>query len=1050
MEHNEDEQPNESVYGRRKRILPFVKNTSRIQGQKIHQFAPILVPVPPSESTRGRGYNRGRGRDRGRGRGQGKNRGRGGGPPPAPELPQFREFNPWAQLDDLREHTPQTTIPEPSTPPQRSFGMQLGPSSGRLPPEIPKFEVIRQRLDDWAPGPSMLGPQPPIRPFQNSKQPRKRFRPGKNDTHKYNNQPNTVNTTVLAAGPSVNRQIPRVGVEVGRGDLGLGLSRGLSKPREDIKGVNATFSITSVSLGVKKKHRHRGPTRAQSEASTSAATLHIPQELVDPLRDDGPCPPAKRPRIQEEASPSRASPSTVALEKAVKSEIEDDTAIELLQEKPSSGTKFVSYDNHPMCRFNCGELPSQVRKHRKVLRGQESRALRDQGKEVLAAFIRDDGIAIDWIIPTRSEAGGSTPKSMSPVIIPDDPEINTPPSEEADPPALPPANWALPSHLNPLVVSMDKFDGRRSSTPTTTEIAYREVPIPPRHLPQDGNTRKLEIWALGQMRLLEAELGPVILPPPELVGVGEYITGQELPEGIHPHIKLRYKRTVRVQPSVEPSTNSEETFSLAELMAESPATLPEYPSTAHITSIDLLEPTLPLIMHLETAGSPSTPSSPPLIKGEVDELADDPPSLPASPKLALVTDEDDTPIPTIEFLSRNSTGEPQVTTTKESPRVASNDSNTDLDELQRLRNDLELSKLEAERKHKELELRIFELSQKRSETYAPGPNVEQPLATVRIADEGKSNILPLRRGKYDKTRRLLAVSGPTILHVSWLGVMQLVNRNSRRIVATGFGSDAPSSISVEDACSLSPSSTALALSGNESQLAIAMLGEGNFGFLPLRDQPHDAKGICSIVPVDPQSAITLGHDRRYIHWKFQQDQCSVDPLPLPKLHLCTALAFDPVHNNLVTTGSESNKRSKLTLYNLADPMQMPNTVELSNHPHHVHVDPDDPFLLILELARLDDQFQVHDIRMPLYQCVQKFGYQNVIHEKAEFRVRGSSRGNYFARGDTGIVRLWDRRSPKSHQTIPVIPHQRVVDVILDHSLISCATEAHHIVTYPIL
>ncbi|KDN43517.1 hypothetical protein RSAG8_06106, partial [Rhizoctonia solani AG-8 WAC10335] len=612
MEHNEDEQPNESVYGRRKRILPFVKNTSRIQGQKIHQFAPILVPVPPSESTRGRGYNRGRGRDRGRGRGQGKNRGRGGGPPPAPELPQFRELNPWAQLDDLREHTPQTTIPEPSTPPQRSFGMQPGPSSGRLPPEIPKFEVIRQRLDDWAPGPSMLGPQPPIRPFQNSKQPRKRFRPGKNDTHKYNNQPNTVNTTVLAAGPSVNRQIP--------------------------------------------------------------------QELVDPLRDDGACPPAKRPRIQEEASPSRASPSTVALEKAVKSEIEDDTAIELLQEKPiksgniATSPHSVSYDNHPMCRFNCGELPSQVRKHRKVLRGQESRALRDQGKEVLAAFIRDDGIAIDWIIPTRSEAGGSTPKSMSPVIIPDDPEINTPPSEEADPPALPPANWALPSHLNPLVVSMDKFDGRRSSTPTTTEIAYREVPIPPRHLPQDGNTRKLEIWALGQMRLLEAELGPVILPPPELVGVGEYITGQELPEGIRPHIKLRYKRTVRVQPSVEPSTNSEETFSLAELMAESPATLPEYPSTAHITSIDLLEPTLPLIIHLETAGSPSTPSSPPLIKGEVDELADDPP-LPASPKLALVTDEDDTPIPTIEFLRRNSTGEPQVTTTKESPQVASNDSN---------------------------------------------------------------------------------------------------------------------------------------------------------------------------------------------------------------------------------------------------------------------------------------------------------------------------------------------------------------------------------------
>ncbi|CAE6382431.1 unnamed protein product [Rhizoctonia solani] len=971
MEHKEDEQPNESVHGRRKRILPFVKNTSRAQGQKDHQFAPILVPIPPSKPTRGRGHNRGRG-SQGRGRGRGR-----GGASFAVELPQFREVNPWAQLDDLRDYTPQQPTPEPSVVPQPSIGTQPGASSSRPPPKVPEFVVTRQRLDEWAPGPSMLGPQPPIRPFQNSNKLRKRFLPGKNTKTKDNSQPNTL------AGPSVNQQAP--------------------------------------------------------------------QEPADLLRDDDSCPPAKRPRINEEASTSHVS-SMATQEGAVKPEIEDDTAIKLLQEQSNSGTEFISYDNHPACRSNRDKLISRVKKHRKALKRQEIRALRDQGKEVVAAFIRDDGIAIDWIIPTRDEVDGSTPKSKSPVTAFDDRESNPP--EEASPVVPPPANRPLPSHLNPLVISVGRSDDRRSSTPTTTEIAYREITIPLRHLPRDGNTRKLEIWALEQMRLLEAELGPVILPPPEFVGLGEYIIGQKLPEGVHPHIKLRYKRTVRVQPVAEPSTDSselpiawlvpllsrtqEETFSLAELMEDFSATPCEYTPTAHLPSVDSPAPTFSLISHLETARSPSAPSSPPPIKDEIDELAEDPPSLPGSP------------IPTTEALGKDKADQPQVVTTEGLSQAVSDSSNADLDELQRLRKDLESSRLEAERKHKELEQRILELSQKHSETPAPGSNVEQLPASIRIADEGKSNMLPLRRGKYDKTRRLLAASDSAILHVSWLGVMQLVDRYSRRIVATGFGPDAPSDISVEDACSLSPSSTALALSGNESQLAIATLGEGNFGFLPLQDRPHDAKGVCSIVPVDPQSAITLGHDHRYIHWKFQQDQCSVDLLSLPKLHLCSALAFDPLHSNIITAGSESNKRSKLTLHNLADPMHIPNTVELSNHPHHVHVDPDNPFLLILELARLDDQFQVHDIRMPLYQCVQKFGYQNVVHEKAEFRVRGSSRGNYFARGDTGILRLWDRRSPKSHQIIPVIPHQRVVEVILDRSSISCATEAHHIVTYPIV
>ncbi|CAE6419534.1 unnamed protein product [Rhizoctonia solani] len=995
MEHKEDEQPNEAVHGRRKRILPFVRDTSRIQGQKKHQSHPTIFSAS-SQPSRGRGH--------GRGHGQGKHRGRGGGslPRPPPELPRYIEGSPWSQLDDFGEYGPEPVAPEPATPPDSSFGAQPSPSSGHPLLKKLSFKETEKTPEKRTSDLNIPGPQPSIRPPQNSERPRKRFRPGKNGKHRLNSQHNRANANAFFAEPLAEQQ--------------------------------------------------------SSQKMTDFASD------IDHL-------PAKRPRITEEAaSSSCASMSLVNQEMVVKSEIEDESATKLLREDPTSGSKFISYDSHPMCRFECGEPPSRVRKHRKALKQQQVRVLRDQGMNVLATFIRDDGIAIDWSIPMKNKDDISTSKSMSPIVVFDDPKPNFPSPGDATPPISSPRRRPLPSHINPLAVSADKHVNGHPSIPTVTEIACREIPIPLRHLPRDGNTRKLEIWALEQMRLLEAELGPIILPPPELVGIGEYLIGQRLSEGVCPHIKIRYERTVRVKPRIESSTNPDEAYSLADLMQDPPAISSEYPSPIPPSPNGLPQSTLPPIAHME-APHLSPPTRPLPVKDEVDELANNPPSPLASFDPAYpIPDMIPTFVSNTETLKENESCEPQIATNEESSQNTPTDLCEELDELQRLRRDLELSRFEAERKHKELEERILELSRKRPESHTPRSNEQQPPTTIRIANEGKSTILPLRRGKYDKTRRLLAVSNSTILHVSWLGVMQLVNKSSRRIVATGFRSGPPSSISIEDACSLSPSSTALALSGHESQLAVTILGEGSFDFHPLQAKPHDTKGICSVVPIDQQSVITLGHDHRYMHWNFQPDRCSTNPLPLPKLHTCTALAFDPLRGNIITAGSDSNKRSKLTLHNLVDSKHIPNTVELSNHPHHINIDCDNPFLLVLEvvypllardtktvftdvvcqLARLDDQFQVHDIRMPLYQCVQKFGYQSVVHEKAEFRVRGSSKGNYFSRGDTGIVRLWDRRSPQSYQTVPAIPLQRIVEVVLDHSLVSCATETHHIVTYPIL
>lgn len=962
MNHHEDEQPNESVRGRPKRAVPFIRSTARGRGRG---------GDPGQSSYAERGYGRGRGRARG-----------------APFAPGISRGGPSAPSGISRG---------PAT--SRHFGkMSTGPPNHALPPK-PQFSATLEDAEEkrvfgsYGTGTRTINhgtaPNPP--------RPRRRFRPGTK-----------------------------------------------AKPQND-KSIQPT-------------HDSVVPTGESSTAFQPAS--HITDSAC-PTCDS---PPTKRQRLEELAMSMSDSRTLVVPDPRVKVEKEPEPSIDAFQEQPGTGTKFISYDDHPMCRFSCGKPPNEVRNNRRLIKEQEVAALRELGMDIDAVFIRDDGIAIDWSRQAESKAMNTSATESLPYSSESEPIAMT------HEPPLPKTSSApstlrgpLPPHLNPIAASINSPPPRRSTTPTSTEIAYREVRIPPRHLPRHGDTRKLEIWVLEQMRLLEAELGPVLLPPPELLGLGEYITGQDIFEG--PRVRIRYKRPVRIHgPPGEQSGALLESNSLVEPFEGSPTAPCDHPSP----STSLPDLPLPSITHLAPSGSPTPPSSPPLVKDEPDELAHDPPSPLASPDPAPPTAElsEELPAPTQEAghppppqPSENAAGKQRASSHNETQIGAStSSSNEDLDELQRLRRDLELSRLEAEKKHRDLERRILELSEKHSEIEAPQPGLGEPSpitpgpgGSLRIADEARSKLLVLRRGKHDKTRRLLKTSDSTILHVSWLGAMQLINRDSRRIVATGFEAGAPESISVDDACSLSASYTALGLVGSEFQLAIATLGGESFKFLSLQDQPHEAKGVCAVVPVNPQSVITLGHDHHYFHWKFDGDWCSESTTllqSLPKLHLCTALAFEPFHNNIITAGSDSTKRSKLTLHNLVDSEHIPNTAELSNHPHHIHIDPDNPSLFTLELARLDDQFQVHDLRLPLYQCVQKFGYQNVTLERAEFRVRGSTRGHHFARGDTGIVRLWDRRAVQSYQTVSVIPHQKVVEVILDRTTLTCATEAHHVVTYP--
>lgn len=460
MGHNEDEQPNESVLGRPKRVMPFVTNTSR-----------------------GRGRGGGRGNhaftERGRGRGRGFNHA-------VSIVPGSSRGGHFQALSGAPSSSGHSAFPHQHPIPPCASGIQVsdaqisGDRLSQKPPVTPMVDLSTKEPSDQ---PIAFAEDPTPTP-SSSKRPRPRKR----------------------------------GFRPGRGKF----QKGAVPQRPDTLDSSAW--------------------EARSDNQS--------QPGDNPSHDANEPPPAKRPRLDEDPSSSHVSPAENTPLTGVKSEDVDEPPTSSLQEQATSGSKFISYDRYPMCRFNCGRPPAEVRNNRKSAKGQEVLDLLKQGLKVDAAFIRDDGIAIDWSLPTETKAKISVPPTAPPPTLVE-PELNVslatpiPVSSHGTNPPSQPLQKTLPSHVDPLATPAYNPTSQSPDTPTLAETTYRQVQIPSRHLPRRGDTRKLEIWVLEQMRLLEAELGSVLIPPPELIGVGEYIRGQALPNGVAPCVRIHYKRPIR-------------------------------------------------------------------------------------------------------------------------------------------------------------------------------------------------------------------------------------------------------------------------------------------------------------------------------------------------------------------------------------------------------------------------------------------------------------------------------------------------------------------------
>ncbi|QRV76264.1 hypothetical protein RhiJN_04279 [Ceratobasidium sp. AG-Ba] len=692
---------------------------------------------------------------------------------------------------------------------------------------------------------------------------------------------------------------------------------------------------------IQTQSRERNLSNSASGTSGSSLCPQLGSDLAIPASK---APPAKRPRFDKSLS---VEPSTTSMAEHDISNIKferNDVSTTSNQAEPATGSRFISFGQYSRCSFGCGLNRNQVLNNRNSVREEVVADLRKQGLNVVAVYMRDDGIAIDWSL--TSHTPGSQPIPGTTTSAPQGEQDSA--CEEnvsfaslmEQPFNTPPPDY-LPTHSPPSNVAYI-LSFQDSVTQGSTESAYRDIPIPMPLFSAPGKARELENWVVEQMNQLETELGSVLIAPPELVGIDEHLTVQHTTSNTKPYLRIKYKHLASMMP-LEPTECGGPLTSILDPN--------EPPGVDPVIRDSLRSSTFPPIAYLPQPSSPISHDNEPLLfKSEKDRLALDPPSPCPIPEVAPLGTSYTNPTvvhPDTNNLDRQSSS-------FENGRTACSSVNSDMDEIQRLREDLETSRLEAEQKHKELERRILELTNQRAGPATPEVGVVSGATlptsqVVRVVDAYKSSVIPLHKGKHDETRCLLSLSHSTALHVSWLGAMQLIDHDRKKVVASGFEEGAPDGVSTEDACLLSESSIALALAGNGCQLGIVTIGKKSFGYRPLPERPHDPKGICAVAPVDAGQAITLGYDRCYFHWRLDHDNCLSNLLPIPKLHECTALVYEPLASNIITAGSDYRKRGRMGVYSLGDSRAMPTTVDLSNHVHRIHNDVENPSLIILEV-----------------------------------------------------------------------------------------------------
>ncbi|KAH9938391.1 uncharacterized protein B0H18DRAFT_13198 [Fomitopsis serialis] len=179
-------------------------------------------------------------------------------------------------------------------------------------------------------------------------------------------------------------------------------------------------------------------------------------------------------------------------------------------------------------------------------------------------------------------------------------------------------------------------------------------------------------------------------------------------------------------------------------------------------------------------------------------------------------------------------------------------------------------------------------------------------------------------------------------------------------------------------------------------------------------------GISALAPCDGSRLQFLsgGEDRAVHLWTLRNTdggyKASSCRLNVPQFQKVQALAYRSADETVFSCGGTSISEVKISARYAPDPIRVSDGRILQ-----IHVHPQDPQVVILEVDHIQDQILVYDMRKGGFNRppTLQFGHRDENAQGNTRFMKGSALNSFFARphndGKTGVVQVWDYRQARA-------------------------------------
>ncbi|KAH9894261.1 hypothetical protein C8Q73DRAFT_790821 [Cubamyces lactineus] len=275
---------------------------------------------------------------------------------------------------------------------------------------------------------------------------------------------------------------------------------------------------------------------------------------------------------------------------------------------------------------------------------------------------------------------------------------------------------------------------------------------------------------------------------------------------------------------------------------------------------------------------------------------------------------------------------------------------------------------------------------------------------------------------------------------------------------------------VEDACLIGESTIVVGYNKGPCQVSLIPVREDQRPYrIDLTHRGHSTvvenrtagtsypnPGVACLAPVASDSFLSGGHDKTVRHWKVTLNggqraeraafSASSVRVPIEHMQPVQALAYSSWNNAIYSAAGDRIATARLDARAPSEPARVSGKVT------QVHVHPQDPRLIALEIDHMDYQVQLYDTREGGFgrKPWLEFGYRaappkprsasrpvssTFVPKLGSRYIRGSTMNSLFARGyGDGVVLVWDYRNGGQKKVLERFQFQRPSDVV--HTVLS--------------